>query len=64
MAEREQQVNEESENVERLKAIAEEDLKKAEPALIAAEEGLANLTKSSQIIYQPKKITVNKLSEK
>ena len=28
-----------------MKKVAEEDLKKAEPALIAAEQGLENLTK-------------------
>lgn len=45
MGEREQQVSDEKENVERLKLVAEEDLKKAEPALVAAEQGLLNLTK-------------------
>jgi dynein heavy chain len=45
LGEREQQVSDEKENVERLKLVAEEDLKKAEPALVAAEQGLLNLTK-------------------
>jgi dynein heavy chain, axonemal len=45
LAERESQVNKEKGEIEHLKADAEADLKKAEPALQAAEMGLANLTK-------------------
>lgn len=43
--EREILVNKEKSEMEVLKAEAEEDLRKAEPALLAAEQGLSNLTK-------------------
>lgn len=45
LAEREAQVHKEKSEMEHLKADAEADLKRAEPALLAAEQGLANLTK-------------------
>lgn len=45
LIERENQVSKEKSEMEHLKADAEADLKKAEPALVAAQLGLANLTK-------------------